>query len=556
MPFFHVEASALREDGAIIAKAQDSHNWYGDEIPEAPPLILEIAPDGASFRRYGRTRQKKASGYGTSHAQASLSPTGRYLVRPHDGTILLTEPGGEAVADLQALGETPDHELIQALQHVRLHGVYEVWDAAPLAFRTRFIVRSMPLMDCLGDAPPTEEGVTAEMSVETARRRFERLREIGAKAEDIKSALVELDRVMKVRHAFIMARWLIKAAAHYARAAPFGAWSPDDPAFIDLEKPEAGRASLATYIPLGRVRGELHTWLDDDAFLVRFADGKQMRVTVDGGLGDLQDTPPRTYDEPGTIPKALLKQAKAVIRDASVAAFQLVRLDEAACIAAIRELAGRLRADAENVFWGNEMKLRFLHPEGEMDEEAFFAFVGEHCGGAAPALRDLMAAFDGVAWVQDVWSTELVSAGGFPAAALARVDPQSHVALEGYFRRRDPGHEPHGYEVVFPALGPARSMEALRVGLVLWLGEQTEGVSGHGKAVARRLLAEARDMCVPEAFLAEAGRVVAGRFADENEEQPRDEERADAIADLLRGADRKNAWDKKLIALARQAYRF
>lgn len=564
LPYFEIAECAVRSDGAIIVRARDVHFLYTDDPnPVAPAQIVEIAPDLKGVQGYGGVRLRRWTGVATSHAEFALSPCGRYLVRAHDGSIRLTDADGRTVTDLARYADLAEADIVPALAGLHLHGLQEVWDAAPMAFRGRFVVRSEPLLECMSRPAPTEDLNAVRMALEFSSKRLTKLRAEGRSEQDIAEDRAAHGRLGDVLSSFTAAKRSLQTITQFAGVAPHDGWKIGDDAFFDrVDQSQLVWLHPNMMEPLKVVRGEVQGWLGDGSgFVVRFGDGKQRSVSFEGKLGAIEDGPPEYHQPPDPTPKALRALARVFIRDASVASFRLERLDEASCIAAIAELTRRVRADVNGVIWGHEMKLRFLYPDvesgkdAELDEDAFFAFVGDHCPRAVESLRDLLAAFDQAELEDYVWSTELAQVGGFPAGALAKLDPDCWRDVVGYFDRRDVSHEPYGNEVVFPALAPFRTLDALGFGLAVWIDEYCHGAGGHDDDVACRLFADARPVCKPEEFFLQFRNVMLARFPfDDDDPKEAKQQRKDAVAALLRPADRNHPWDRKLVEVGKRGF--
>jgi hypothetical protein len=230
-----------------------------------------------------------------------------------------------------------------------------------------------------------------------------------------------------------------------------------------------------------------------------------------------------------------------------------------------------VRSSVHSVVWGRQLKLRFVLPEGELSEKEFFDFVGGNCEGAAPSLRRLLAAYDAATRTTDIWSDEGVAALGYAALALARLDPEAYIVLDGYFRRRDLSREVFGTEHVLPAIaamtGSFGNIGALRFALQR-LPEETLAV-GMGDRLAIRIIKGARACCSPGRFVAEVERAarsimwkadievwsLAGSRAmrEVRDRMAAQEEyvRQGLVVPLLRAADPTEDWDFAFLVKAR-----
>lgn len=544
-PFLHAQEACLRDDGAIVVKGYDKNTKYSDERP-APALLFVISPDGVSAEPHGVSRHEPWKQYpATYHSPYALSATGRYLLRAHDGAILLSDADGQPLVDLPAVEAVKDADVIPLLQRIHISGVQDIWSAAPFAFERRIIVMRAPLFDCL-TAKPSAEGIDADARRKVETDRWLKLRDGGGDPAASSAAAAEAKRLGDEHHHFVMSRWLLRRALRFAELAPFHAWSPGDPEFFE-KGTESDRGNLHQNLltPLNAVRGALSHWEDSDAgFVLHFPNGRQRRVGVDGSLGPIE--PVRRQERTDFAPPELEKAARKFIEQASVAVFKLESLDDRSCIKAIDDLTDRLRKDRKGVIWGREMKLRFVQPAGVLSEEQFFEHVAAKCPNAAASLRALMASFDELDLKDEVWSTELVSASGFPALALARLDPDAYRLLGGYFERRDPGHEPFGLEAVFPALAPFRTADGLRFALERLRDEEMYGHGDHGR-IARRLIHDAQAFCSPPDAV-DAVRA----FLDQQVGDDAADVRRKVTKAILHASDRANDWEAQFVKLAQK----
>ncbi len=501
-PFMHVSEAVVRDDGAILAKGREAYSTYG-ERPK-PALFMLIAPDGQGVTPHGAARWQLKNGNADPHSDYALSADGRKLMRPHEGSILLTDADGAPVTDFAGLRDVADTDLIATLQRLHLHGAQEIWSAAPMKFEHRVVVRSLPLIDCMSPKPDAD-GCAPDI-----QKRIDVASEAARDKKPGDPLFVEYRRLSDMRHQFIMARWLLKYLVRYAEASPFDRWSPGEPeAFQRGDEKDVFGFGQYVRAALDRVRGLADVWTPDGAVL-RFPDGVQRSLSFDGALGPIEEaSPPPSRYARVALPEEIGARARRFIQDASIAKILLASLDEDACIAAIEDLAGRIEINPLSVIWGSEMKLVFDHAGGELDEEKFFALVAQHSSRVVPSLRRLMAAFDAAKLSEEVWSSEIVSASGFPALALAKLDAEAFRYLDGYFLRRDPGHEPWGLETVFPALAPFCDAEGLRFGLDRLFDEQFAG-HGHGGDIAARVVREGQAFCAPTAFVAVVEKLAQG----------------------------------------------
>jgi hypothetical protein len=156
------------------------------------------------------------------------------------------------------------------------------------------------------------------------------------------------------------------------------------------------------------------------------------------------------------------------------------------------------------------------------------------------ALRDLLAAYD-KHLKSEVWSDEFTSASGYPALALAKLDPNAWDALDGYFSRRDASHEPHGLSFIWPALAPFKTPAAFRCGLRWLIDEELNGQGDDG-TMAHRLVSDARDALLPEEFFREVQNAVANVRSSNESAQVLDV----VLRPLVAAIDDNNDWDRRL----------
>jgi hypothetical protein len=322
---------------------------------------------------------------------------------------------------------------------------------------------------------------------------------------------------------------------------------------------------------LARAHGVVERWDDDDqAFIVRFADGQRRRVTANGELGDLE-TMSEMAAQDGAAPADIRAPALRFLRSASVATIRLGRLDEYNCVRAIEDLIARIQKGAHTVVWGSRLTLRFALPDGELTERQFFDFVG-NCENAVLSLRRLMATYDQAAKSTPVWSEDGVAALGHAALALARLDPEAYAALDGYFTRRNAREEWFASREVLPAIADrTRSFaneRALRFALLRLPDEELE--AGQGSQLAARIITGARHCFTPAAFRREVERTARtimwraeiektalsgkARMKDVRAQMAAAAVRVHAglMTPLLRAADPLEDWDFAFIALARR----
>ncbi len=572
-PALNPAEAAVRDDGAIVVRCHGRQEVISESPPpNYHPLVLCIAADGQSFETFGQAVRRPYGDASVSLSRFALSPDGRTMVRPHDGSLFITGPDGEPAADLATIASGNDRERIAALERVQIHGVVEVWDAAPLAFRRRIVVRTLPMIDCFPPPRPMVESIGIGGERQAALKKLLRLRDgnwatkvlaaIGRpfagkqpdarRAAAINAARADLDRIDNLRDALVRGQRALETAALMAPLAPYGAWTPDAPAMFHLEGAR-GLAWWHVFMPLlNTVRGEVAGWNSATEFRMTFADGKQRSVSIDGDLAEVADQPARTF-LPAAFALDIEERAREFIDRSAVVTIELGGLDETSCIAAIEALARVIETEPARALWGREMNVRFRHAGGVLTEEAFFEHVAASCPGAAAALPRLLAVLDEVEMGgEGVWSTEMVSAGGFPALALALLDPCAFEHLEGYFGRRDPGHEPHGIEQVFPALAPFTTMEGVRFGLRRMLDEQHGGPGGSDETVARRLIADARSVSTPHAFLEAMDHEYEFMLALWDREDI-DRYKADARSVLAKAVDQAKPWDRQLRQLLKQS---
>jgi hypothetical protein len=550
-PFLHVEATALRSDGAIVAKGRDTNTKHDKDDRPAPPLTFVIAADGSGAEGYGASRLEPWKQYPDNfHSRFALSEGGRYLVGAHDGSLFLSDRQGNALTNLPTIDAINDSEVVPLLNEIHVSGVQEIWQAAPMKFERRVVVRTLSLFDCLS-TKPHPEGFAADERWSSKQHEWLRLRDAGADTAVVKAAEVETGRLRDLYHHFAMARWWLRRALRFFELAPHRAWSLDDPPFFERGKAE-DRINLHQYllIPLKAVRGDVTDWEEADrSFTLKFPDGNQCQVTVEGDVGPLKlATPQRPVYRTVLAPEAVRTLGYAFIQRASIAAFKLNQFDEPSCLAAIGELAERLRRDPQSVVWGREMVIQFTDTRQTMSEDQFFDFVAANCRNAVGPLRKLLLAFDDANLPEEVWSTETVSASGFPALALARLDPEAYRYLRGYYSRRDPSHEPFGLEQIFPALSSFRTREARCFALDLLYEENMNGHGDNG-LMARRILSDARSVCSPSDFVEELNTVRARLRSNIDASHDGDVDAA-LVAPLRLAAAASNSWDTLFVSLS------
>lgn len=258
---------------------------------------------------------------------------------------------------------------------------------------------------------------------------------------------------------------------------------------------------------LPKLHGRVVAWdYGDEGFTVEF-DDMQRRVGVDGVVGSLE---PKERAAAPVIPDLLRSRAREFLSGESIPTFELAALDEPNCIRVIDEISARIVHNVTSVVWGNRLILRFRTPDREVSEKEFFAHVGDSCAGAAEALRRLLATYDHAGQTDNVWADDEASALGHAALALAKIAPDAHQALEGYFLRRDAGHEPFGTTTLLPMLGDTtanfRNTDALRFALKRLPEEELAG-QGNGHLLAPRILQGSRNVRSAAEFLAEVRHV-------------------------------------------------
>lgn len=567
LPVSAIDDAVERDDGWIVAKGSSAS---GAANPQAP-VVLAISPDGTQIEVHESVLEQGAGPDPDGRRSGfKLSANGRWLERAHDGSVLVTDEGGTPIQNLSALAELGDDQLIDAMKAVWIHGVREIWSAAPIEFHARVVVRSMSLFDALAEKPLLE-AVHAQQRLEAAQQRLLDLEREGAVDDELDLVRAEIAYLSKLRNDFSRARSAFKWLVRFAKLAPYDAWQPGDPAFFDrLPQSETRWVKQQFLQPLDIARGAVEAWdAGDQTFHVRFADGCRRSVGLDGALGQLE---PAGEAPANGVPTDVKAPAARFLRTVSVATIRLGRLDEYNCVRAIEEIINRIRTGVHKVVWGKRVTLRFALPDGELTEKQFFDFVGANCENAAISLRQLLAAYDEAAKSNDVWSDDGVGAFGYAALALARLDADAYRALDGYFSRRNPREEFFGTDQILPAIAERTnyfgSKPALRFALLRLFEEEIE--AGVGRLLAPLIISGARACCTPGGFLREVERIAratmwrsdiemwaAGGKASAKDIRARMDAAAAAVhqglvAPLVRAADPLEEWDFAFIAKARR----
>jgi len=195
--------------------------------------------------------------------------------------------------------------LVDLTKHIRLHGVYEVWNAAPLNFVARIPVRSAPLFDTF-EVKPEAAPADIETAISTVR---EYLRDSGAGGQVLEEAKAEFRRLEKVRHNLVMARWAVRNLAVMLQTKPYSAWTPS----MDL-LPSGTTGNEWIYLDhsFAAVTGTIVDWEgDDEAFVVEFPDKARRRVAIDGSVTELA---PQAKISNVYASEAVVRGARAYLR--------------------------------------------------------------------------------------------------------------------------------------------------------------------------------------------------------------------------------------------------
>jgi hypothetical protein len=543
LPSINLVGVAERGDGALVIKGGDVYEYASDHVP---PLVLVIGPDGRQLEAHGQAVGLEGKRHvDDKRPVLELSACGRWLWRAHLDTVLATTADG-APLDPAALKGAPDSEIATLLDAIRIHGVQEIWPAGPIENPRRIPVRSVALRDLLGYPPQADDDADGDPAQRALR------------AHRLKTGRKVLG-------------WLARLLEH----APYDQWRPGDRApSLDALSEDLAIGRQVWLAIRAKAHGEIVDWDEPSGtFTVKFGD-EQRRVGVDGQVGAFEPAPPEPW---APTPAPLKALVAAFLRRESIPIFDLPTLDEPDCIRAIDAVSARMAAGIDSVVWGERLILNFRTPDRDVSEKEFFAHVGETCPGAVGALRRLLAAYDEAARVSDVWADDETAALGYAALALARLDPEAHRYLEGYFRRRDPSHEPFGTASLLPTLAATTrdfgDVDALRFALRRLPDEE---LVGQGHLLAPAILRGARAACSPTAFAREVEREGQDMMRRANVEYSSlwndrfwfqrmtqmvrfEEESVEngLIAPLIEAADRRLAWDRDFLAVVdRKTVRF
>jgi hypothetical protein len=502
MPHTNAEGFAERSDGHLVVKGSDVSEFSSGE--ESRPLIVIVGPEGDILETHGEpARFPGKRNPADKTPPLKLSAHGRWLARPHGDTILATDPDGEPL-DFAALKDLQDARLVDALKTIRIHGVQELWRAGPVELVRRIPVRSMLLADLLKDPPEAADAGLAE-EADARWQAYLELRRAGL--EESEAQAIERCELAARNQRFQIARAMVALLVRLNDCEPYETWRPGARGFMSSNPPDDLAMPHAVWpATLSKLHGRGIALGDEDETITVDFDDLQSEVGVDGVVGSL--TPKKPPSTP-VIPELLRSRALEFLRRESIPTFEVAALDEPHCIRAIDEISARIARDAFSVVWGNRLILRFQTPDRDLSEKTFFAHVGDTCPGAAEALRRLLATYGRAGQIDDVWADDEASALGYAALALAKIAPDAYRALEGYFRRRDPSHEPFGTTMLLPMLGDAtgnfRDTDALRFALRRLPEEELVG-QGNGHLLAPRILRGARDIRSVDEFIAEVRR--------------------------------------------------